>query len=82
MLGSFKDILIAGDIGPLGVRLAPFGRVKPEEARQAFREQIEALINAGVDLVLIETMTDLYEVREAVMVAREICSQTCRLLLP
>ena len=36
---SFKDVLVAGDVGPLGVRLAPYGRVQ-EEARAAFREQI------------------------------------------
>ena len=37
---SFKEVLIGGDIGPLGVRIAPFGRVKPEQARRAFAEQI------------------------------------------
>ena len=42
-LASFKDVLIAGDVGPLGVRLAPFGRVQPEQARQAFAEQMRAL---------------------------------------
>jgi len=36
---SFKDVLVAGDVGPLGVRIAPFGRVQPEEAREAFAEQ-------------------------------------------
>jgi methionine synthase / methylenetetrahydrofolate reductase(NADPH) len=75
ILGSFKDIYIAGDVGPLGVRLAPFGRVKPEEARHAFYEQINALVEAEIDLLLIETMTDLYEVREAVKVAREIAPE-------
>ena len=40
VLASFKDILIAGDVGPLGVPLAPFGRVQAEEARAAFEEQI------------------------------------------
>ena len=44
---SSKDVLIAGDVGPLGIRLAPFGRVKPEEARQVFAEQIDALCRAG-----------------------------------
>jgi homocysteine S-methyltransferase len=75
VMGSFKDILIAGDVGPLGVRLAPFGRVKPEEAHNAFQEQIQALIEAGADLILIETMTDLYEVREAVKCTRELDSE-------
>jgi methionine synthase / methylenetetrahydrofolate reductase(NADPH) len=72
VLGSFKNILIAGDVGPLGVRLAPFGRVKPEDARKAFSEQIGALIEAGVDLILIETMTDLLETGEAVKIARSL----------
>jgi homocysteine S-methyltransferase len=64
--GSFKDTFIAGDIGPLGVRLAPYGRIQPEEAVAAFKEQAQALLSAGVDLFLIETMTDLFEVREAI----------------
>lgn len=72
---SNKNILIAGDVGPLGVRLAPFGRVQLEDARAAFAEQILVLANAGVDLILIETMTDLYEVIEAVKASREAAPQ-------
>ncbi|HWR65947.1 MAG TPA: bifunctional homocysteine S-methyltransferase/methylenetetrahydrofolate reductase [Bellilinea sp.] len=72
VLASYKDVLIAGDVGPLGVRLAPFGRVQADEARVVFREQIEGLISAGVDLLIIETMTDLYELREAILAARDI----------
>jgi len=72
VLASFKQVLIAGDVGPLGVRLAPFGRVQPEDARVAFREQITALAGAGVDLLIIETMTDLFEIREGVAAAREV----------
>lgn len=72
VLASFKEVLIAGDVGPLGVRLAPFGRVQPEQARLAFAEQIQALVNAGVDLILIETMSDAFEAREAVKAARNI----------
>ena len=74
-LGSFKDVLIAGDIGPLGVRLAPFGRVQLDQAREAFREQMQVLLDAGSDLLIIETFSDLYEVREAVKAARDIDSQ-------
>jgi len=70
---SFKDVLIAGDVGPLGVRLAPFGRVQPEEARAAFIEQITALAAADVDVISLETFTDLYEIREAVAAARQVC---------
>ncbi len=69
---SFKDVLIAGDVGPLGVRIAPFGRVKPEQARLAFAEQIQALCEAGADLIVIETMSDLYEIQEAIKAAKNV----------
>lgn len=71
---SFKEILVAGDVGPLGVRLAPFGRVQPEQARQAFGEQVSALCAAGADLIVIETMNDLYEAHEAVLAVKESCT--------
>ncbi|HEY9087159.1 MAG TPA: bifunctional homocysteine S-methyltransferase/methylenetetrahydrofolate reductase [Anaerolineaceae bacterium] len=71
----FQDIIIAGDIGPLGVRLAPFGRVQPDEARAAFSQQIAALVEAGVDALIIETMTDLFEIKEAIEAAREIAPE-------
>jgi homocysteine S-methyltransferase len=71
ILASFREVQIAGDVGPLGVRLAPFGRVQPEQARQAFREQIDALIQSGADLLLLETFTDLHELLEAARAARE-----------
>ncbi len=69
---SFKEVLIGGDVGPLGVRLSPFGRVQPEEARKAFKEQISFLLDAQVDLVVIETVSDLYEIREAIYAARDL----------
>ena len=72
---SFKDVLVAGDVGPLGVRIAPFGRVQPDQARAAFAEQINALAEAGVDLIVIETFSDLYEIREAIKAAREVEAQ-------
>ncbi len=71
--GSFKEVLIAGDVGPLGVRLAPFGRVHAEQAQEAFAEQIAALVAAGVDLISLETFADLYELRAAVAAARQVC---------
>lgn len=72
---SFREVLLAGSIGPLGVRLSPLGRVSFEEARAAFKEQIEALITAepqGVDLLIIETMSDVKEVEAAVAAARQV----------
>ncbi len=71
---SFKDVLVAGDVGPLGVRIAPFGRVQPEQARAAFAEQIEALCGAGADLIVLETMSDLFEILEAIQAARQTCA--------
>jgi len=67
---SFKDVLIAGDVGPLGVRLAPFGRVQPEQAFAAFSEQICALTSGQVDLLILETFADLYEIVEAIRAAK------------
>jgi methionine synthase I (cobalamin-dependent)/5,10-methylenetetrahydrofolate reductase len=70
---SLKDALVAGDVGPLGVRLAPFGRVQPEQARQAFAQQIQALVEAGVDLLILETFSDVLELSEAIAAARQVC---------
>ena len=70
---SFKDVFVAGDVGPLGVRIAPYGRVSLEEARAAFAEQISALAEVGADLIVIETVSDLYEIREAVRATRDVC---------
>jgi methionine synthase / methylenetetrahydrofolate reductase(NADPH) len=67
---NFPDALIAGDLGPLGVRIAPFGRIQLEEARAAFAQQAQALIEEGVDLIVIETMSDLYEIKEAIRAAK------------
>jgi methionine synthase I (cobalamin-dependent)/5,10-methylenetetrahydrofolate reductase len=72
---SLKQVFIAGDVGPLGVHLAPFGRVQPEQAREVFVEQMLALGQAGVDLFLIETMVDLYEVNEAIAAAHLVGDQ-------
>jgi homocysteine S-methyltransferase len=69
-----RQMWVAGDVGPLGVRLAPFGRVQPEEARRAFAEQIRALAAAGADLLILETFSDLQELCEAIRAARQVCS--------
>jgi methionine synthase / methylenetetrahydrofolate reductase(NADPH) len=62
---------VAGSIGPLGVRLEPLGKTGLDEARAAFSEQICALADAGVDVLIIETMTALDEAREALLAAQE-----------
>lgn len=72
--GAAQRVYIAGDVGPLGVRLAPYGRVTVEQARDAFREQLHALVAAGVDAIVCETMSDVREVGVAVEVARSLGS--------
>jgi homocysteine S-methyltransferase len=62
---------VAGSLGPLGVRLEPLGITSLSEARAAFAEQILALAEAGVDLLVLETMMALNEVHEALEAARE-----------
>ncbi|HEY6347363.1 MAG TPA: bifunctional homocysteine S-methyltransferase/methylenetetrahydrofolate reductase [Bryobacteraceae bacterium] len=68
---SAYEPFVAGVVGPLGVRLAPLGSTGAEEARAIFREQIEALVAAGVDLLMLETFRDLTELGEAILAARE-----------
>jgi len=67
-------IFIAGNVGPLGVRLAPYGRVQKNEAFQVFLEQVDALCRAGVDLLIFETISDLNEMLEALKAARKVCN--------
>jgi homocysteine S-methyltransferase len=62
---------VAGAVGPLGVRIEPLGPTSFAEARAIFREQIDALLEAGVDLLILETFGNLDELREAVHAARE-----------
>jgi 5-methyltetrahydrofolate--homocysteine methyltransferase len=65
------DRFIAGDVGPCGLFFPPVGQLTAEEAFGAFSEQIGALVDAGVDLILIETMYDLREAVEALRAARK-----------
>jgi homocysteine S-methyltransferase len=66
------DLYVAGAVGPLGVLLEPLGATSREEARAAFRQQMAALAEAGVDLIVIETMTDLNEAHQALRAARDV----------
>jgi homocysteine S-methyltransferase len=63
---------VAGAVGPLGIRLEPLGPTSLEEARAVFREQIAVLVEAGVDLLILETFRDMSEVQEAIYAAREV----------
>ncbi len=62
---------VALDVGPTGKLLAPFGDLDFEEAVAIFAESIRIGVEAGVDLILIETMNDSYETRAALLAAKE-----------
>ena len=66
---------VAGAVGPIGVQIEPLGKVSFAEARAAFAEQIRALAEGGVDLLVLETMTSLNEVHQAILAAREAAPQ-------
>ncbi len=66
------DILVAGAVGPLGVRLEPFGPTSLDEARAAFREQLQALKEGGCDLFILETFADVHEIEQAILAAHEV----------
>ncbi len=66
------DVLVAGAVGPLGVRLEPYGPTSTEEAREVFREQMEGLGAGGADLFILETFSDLHEIGQAIAAAREV----------
>jgi methionine synthase I (cobalamin-dependent)/5,10-methylenetetrahydrofolate reductase len=63
--------LVAGSIGPLGVRIEPWGPTSFDEAKAAFAEQIQALVSGGIDLISLETFSDISELHQAVLAARE-----------
>ena len=67
-----KPVLVAGSVGPLGVRIEPFGPTSREEAREYFRQQMQALADGGADVFLLETFGDLHEIEQAVLAARDV----------
>jgi homocysteine S-methyltransferase len=66
-----EKAFVAGAIGPLGTQIEPLGPVSFMEARAIFKEQADALLSAGVDLLVLETFYELNELREAIFAARE-----------
>jgi len=67
-----KKALVAGDIGPTGLFVEPFGPLAFEEAVEAFKEQAKGLIDGGCDLIVIETMIDIQETRAALLAVKEL----------
>ncbi|PYO78582.1 MAG: bifunctional homocysteine S-methyltransferase/methylenetetrahydrofolate reductase, partial [Gemmatimonadetes bacterium] len=66
------DLLVAGAVGPLGIRIEPFGPTSLDEARAAFREQLQALKDGGCDVFILETFADLHEIEQGILAAREV----------
>ncbi|MFQ5640227.1 MAG: bifunctional homocysteine S-methyltransferase/methylenetetrahydrofolate reductase [bacterium] len=70
-----EDLFVAGSIGPLGVKIEPWGKLGRDEAKNAFKEQAQALLNGGVDLFVLETFSDLSEIEQAILAVRELCNR-------
>lgn len=63
---------VAGAMGPLGLRIEPYGPTSFDEAKELFKQQAEALLEGGVDLFILETFSDVSEVRQAIRAVREL----------
>ncbi|MEO5951411.1 MAG: bifunctional homocysteine S-methyltransferase/methylenetetrahydrofolate reductase [Chloroflexia bacterium] len=70
---SGLPVMVAGAVGPLGKPIKPVGLIPALEARDIFREQVEALLEGGVDLIMLETFRDLEEMRQALIAVKEAC---------
>ncbi|MBX3042879.1 MAG: bifunctional homocysteine S-methyltransferase/methylenetetrahydrofolate reductase [Candidatus Kapabacteria bacterium] len=68
-----NDAYVAGAIGPLGIKIEPLGITSVEEAKEAFTEQIEGLVDGGVDMLIFETFIYPEELLVAIEAAKEIC---------
>lgn len=71
-----ENVYVAGSVGPLGVRLKPYGRINKEEAHDAFAEQVSALVEAGADVIIFETFPDHHELLIAVAAAKTVAQET------
>ena len=66
-------VYVAGSIGPLGIKIEPWGKTSVDEACEFFKEQAEALLAGGVDLFVIETFSDINEIHQAIRAVKKIC---------
>jgi methionine synthase I (cobalamin-dependent)/5,10-methylenetetrahydrofolate reductase len=67
-----ESALVAGSIGPLGVEIEPLGRLSYQEARDVFKEQLRGLLDGGVDLIILETFSQIPELVQAIEALREL----------
>jgi homocysteine S-methyltransferase len=68
------NVYVAGAMGPLGIRIEPYGPLGLEEARDIFREQAKTLVESGVDLFVLETMSNISEIEQGIAAIRDVCS--------
>ncbi len=68
------SVYVAGSIGPLGIRIEPYGPTALEEAREFFRRQAAALRDGGVDLIILETMSNIAEIEQGILAVRDVCT--------
>jgi homocysteine S-methyltransferase len=68
------SVYVAGAIGPLGIRIEPYGPTGIDEAREIFKEQVTALRDGGVDLFICETFSNITELEQAIAAIREVCT--------
>ncbi len=67
------QVYVAGAIGPLGIRIEPWGKTGVDEAEEFFREQARGLVEGGVDLFVLETFRDVNEIGAAIRAVRSVC---------
>jgi homocysteine S-methyltransferase len=68
------SVYVAGAMGPLGIRIEPYGPTALDEARDIFREQAAALLQGGVDLFVLETISNVAEIEQGILAIHDICS--------
>jgi methionine synthase I (cobalamin-dependent)/5,10-methylenetetrahydrofolate reductase len=69
-----ESVYVAGAMGPLGIRIEPYGPTALDEAREFFREQATALRDGGVDLFILETFSNISEIEQGILAIRDICT--------
>ena len=68
-----KDtVLVGGSVGPLGIQIEPLGKISYDEAKEAFKEQMQGLLEGGADLIVFETFSHVPELVQAIKAAREL----------
>ncbi len=66
------SVYVAGAVGPIGKLMEPVGKIKRQQAQDAFKEQIEVLLKAGIDVLMLETFVSVHELDEAITAAKEL----------